>query len=321
MNAGAWDVAGATSWFWARSEARESVHTLFVDEAGQMSLASTLASSPAARNLVLLGDPQQLDQPQKAIHPDGIDVSALAHLLESAATMPRERGLFLPETWRLAPPICTFTSELFYEGKLGPAPAPGSTARRSRAPRALDGAGLWWGRSNTRVVRLTHPKRSKPSKPRRSPVRPPATWRDRHGEDHPLRGEDVLVVAPYNAHVTRLDERLRSRGVRVGTVDKFQGQEAPVVIYTMAASSAEDAPRGMEFLFSLNRFNVATSRARCAVILVASPQLLEAECRTPRQLQLANALCRYVELAKRSGASRATNETRSSPSGGRGARR
>ena len=106
---------------------------------------------------------------------------------------------------------------------------------------------------------------------------------------------DVLVVAPYNAHVAALGERLAN--ARIGTVHKFQGQEAPVVIYSMATSSPEDAPRGMECLYSGNRLNVATSRARCACILVASPRLFEPECRTPRQMQLANALCRYLEMA------------------------
>ena len=109
---------------------------------------------------------------------------------------------------------------------------------------------------------------------------------------------DILVVAPYNAHVNRLSDRLTARGVRVGTVDKFQGQEAPVVIFAMASSSPEDAPRGMEFLYSRHRLNVATSRARCAAFVVASPALLEPECRTPRQMALANALCRFVECAR-----------------------
>jgi uncharacterized protein len=106
-----------------------------------------------------------------------------------------------------------------------------------------------------------------------------------------------MIVAPYNAHVRRLQERLAA-SVRVGTVDRFQGQEAPVVIYSMATSRPEDAPRGMEFLYSLNRLNVATSRAKCLSIIVASPNLFEPECRTPRQMQLANALARYRELAR-----------------------
>ena len=127
---------------------------------------------------------------------------------------------------------------------------------------------------------------------------PGARWIGREGRAAPLRADDVLVVAPYNAQVSRLAERLAPAGVRVGTVDKFQGQEAPVVIYSMATSSPEDAPRGMEFLYSLNRLNVATSRARCLAIVVASPRLFEPECRSPRQMQLANALCRFRELAR-----------------------
>ena len=127
---------------------------------------------------------------------------------------------------------------------------------------------------------------------------PGVSWTDGTGTVRPLRPSDILVVAPYNAHVNRLAALLRPRGVRVGTVDKFQGQEAPVLIYSMATSRPEDAPRGMEFLYSLNRLNVATSRARCAVLLVASPRLLEPACRTPRQIRLANALCRYRELAR-----------------------
>ncbi len=127
-----------------------------------------------------------------------------------------------------------------------------------------------------------------------------ARWIDEEGKDCPLTADDILVVAPYNAHVARLQDQLGAvaRDVRVGTVDKFQGQQAPVVIYSMATSRPEDAPRGMEFLYSLNRLNVATSRAKCACVLVANPRLFEPECRTPRQMQLANALARYREMAR-----------------------
>ena len=127
---------------------------------------------------------------------------------------------------------------------------------------------------------------------------PGSLWVDEKGEAAPMRGQDILVVSPYNAQVVRLAERLEGTGAQVGTVDKFQGREAPVVIYSMATSRPEDAPRGMEFLYSLNRLNVATSRARCAAIVVASPRLFEPECRTPRQMELANALCRFREMAR-----------------------
>jgi uncharacterized protein len=130
---------------------------------------------------------------------------------------------------------------------------------------------------------------------------PAVIWTDEKVSDQPLAMTDILIVAPYNAHVARLQEVVGSRvtaDLRIGTVDKFQGQQAPVVIYSMATSRPEDAPRGMEFLYSLNRLNVATSRAKGVCILVASPRLFEPDCRTPRQMQLANALCRYREMAQ-----------------------
>jgi uncharacterized protein len=121
------------------------------------------------------------------------------------------------------------------------------------------------------------------------------TWVDREGVEASVGLEDILIIAPYNAQVFELQERIP--GARIGTVDKFQGREAPIVIYSMASSSHSDAPRGMEFLYSANRLNVATSRAKCICVVVASPRLFEPECRTPRQMQLANAFCRYLELA------------------------
>ena len=121
-------------------------------------------------------------------------------------------------------------------------------------------------------------------------------WTSREGVTAPITPEDILIIAPYNAQVFEIQQRLPQ--ARIGTVDKFQGQEAPIAIYSMATSSHADAPRGMEFLYSANRFNVAVSRAKCMAILVASPQVFEADCRTPRQMQLANAFCRFIELCE-----------------------
>jgi uncharacterized protein len=289
-------VLGGTAWLWARPEFEKCVDVLFVDEAGQMSLANVLAVSQAANSLVLLGDPQQLEQPQKGSHPDGVGVSALQHVLGEHQTMPADRGIFLPETWRLAPAICRFTSEAFYEGKLHS--KPGLEAQRLVGSARWSGAGL-------RVVEVAHDGCRNASDEEVEVVSaivdelvaPGVTWINDKGESRPMTASDILVVGPYNAHVSRLAERLHERGVRVGTVDKFQGQEAPVVIYSMATSRPEDAPRGMEFLYSLNRLNVATSRAKCVCILVANPRLFEPECRTPRQMQLSSALCRYREMA------------------------
>lgn len=299
LTAGHFDVMGGTAYMWARPEFASTVDTLFVDEAGQMALANVIAVAGAATRIVLLGDPRQLEQPQKGSHPDGVGISALEHLLDSHATMPATHGLFLPRTWRLAPPLCAATSELFYEGRLSPAPGL-ERVRLDHAGR-FDGAGLW-------IVPCEHDGNRSASDEEAELVAAliaeiaegRGSWMDLRGTRHPLRDTDILVVAPYNAHVNRVEARLRASGLatRVGTVDKFQGQEAAVVIYTMGTSSPEEAPRGLEFLYNASRLNVATSRARAAVILVASPRLFSPDCHTPRQMSLANALCRLHELTR-----------------------
>jgi len=292
------NVVGGTQWLWARPEFAAAVDVLFVDEAGQMSLANVLAAAQGARSVVLLGDPQQLEQPQKGSHPEGADVSALEYLVgvDGRKTIDPERGLFLGETWRLHPAICAYTSELFYEGRL--LPRAGLERQALVGPTRFAGAGLWFepvehegnrGSSAEEVERV----RAIVAELQRDGV----GWTDDTGAVRALALEDILVVAPYNAQVADLSAALPP-GARVGTVDRFQGQQAPVVIYSLATSSAEDAPRGMEFLYSLNRLNVATSRARCAAILVANPRLFEPECRTPAQMRLANAFCRYREVAR-----------------------
>lgn len=287
-------VGGATAWYWARQDVLNSVDVLFVDEAAQMSLANVLAVSGAAKTLVLLGDPQQLDQPVQGSHPDGTDVSALAHILMGEETIQPDQGLFLDETWRLHPRICAFTSELFYGEALH---ARDHNARQTLTTSSeISGAGLWYlpvehtGNINVSTEEAQAIERLVSEILDGNP-----TWTDRNGSSRPLTDDDILVITPYNAQVFEIQQRLPN--IRVGTVDKFQGQEAPIAIYSTATSTQADAPRGMEFLYNLNRFNVATSRAKCASILMSCPSLLEAECRTPQQMRLANAFCRFKELA------------------------
>ena len=292
---GCTQVAAGTAWLWAQEDYFEAVDVLFVDEAGQMSLADVLAVSQAAKNLVLLGDPQQLEQPVKGSHPDGAAVSALEHLLTGEKTISPDKGLFLEKTWRLHPKLCEFTSEVFYEGRLHP--------REGLEHQKIEGHS-WLGQSGLWFLPVRHEGNQNASAEEVECIaelvvgllQSGVNWIDDKGRSRPLRLDDVLIVAPYNAQVSDLSNRIRN--ARVGTVDKFQGQQAPVVIYSLTTSSPEDAPRGMEFLYSLNRLNVATSRAQALVIVVGSPRLLEPECRSPRQMQLANALCRYVELAQ-----------------------
>ncbi len=314
LAAGDLHVVGGTAWLWAAEAMQGSVDILLVDEAGQFSLANTIAVAPACASLVLLGDPRQLDQPLKGSHPPGAERSALGHLLAGApgepdagehATMPPEIGLFLDRTWRLHPSICRYTSEVFYASKLEPVAGLErqeiGMGRPAGPAAGIEGSGVRW-------LPVAHAGNATESPEEaaaivsllRGVLGSGARWTNARGDPVTLRLEDIVVVAPYNAHVDLIAAELARAGLpdaRVGTVDKFQGQEAPLSIYAMGSSSPEDAPRGMEFLYSLNRLNVATSRARCVAVVVASPALVRVACRTPRQMQLANALCRLVEVA------------------------
>jgi uncharacterized protein len=294
LRSGAVQVVGGVSWLWAREEMADTVDYLFIDEAGQFSLADTLAIAHAGNNLVLLGDPQQLKQPLQGSHPDGAEASALQHILSGHATIPPEKGVFLDMTWRLHPDICAFISELFYERRLHS--RPGLEQQRINATGNFGGSGL-------RLVSVTHGGNQSSSAEEvvvvanivRELIAAGVTWTDVKGVTKQLTKQDIKVIAPYNAQVAALTAVLP--GFAIGTVDKFQGQEAPIVICSMATSSPEDAPRGMDFLYSGNRLNVAVSRAKALFILVANPRLFEPDCRTPEQMKLANAFCRYVEMA------------------------
>jgi superfamily I DNA and/or RNA helicase len=287
------DVVGGTSWLFSRPEFEAGFDTLIVDEAGQMSLADTLAVSRAARNLVLVGDPRQLAQPLQGSHPPGVGVSALDHLLGDDVTIAPDRGVLLDLTWRMHPDVSAFVSRSFYEGRLGSEP------QCARQAVLIDGAAIT-GLRTSLVEHHGDRVRSDAEAGRVGDVIDQlirSAWRDDRGSERALSLDDIVVVAPYNAQVACLVESLPP-GARVGTVDRFQGQEAAVSIFSMATSSVEDLPRNLEFLFSLNRLNVAVSRARGLSVLVCSPELLRARCRTPEQMRLVNALCRFAEMAE-----------------------
>jgi predicted RecB family nuclease len=267
--------AAGTAWLFSRPEFDGALDYLFIDEAGQVSLADALAMGTCARNIILLGDPLQLGQVNQGTHPGGSEVSVLDYLLGAAGTIPPDRGIFLERTFRLHPDICRYISEAFYERRLQPNP---SCAERTTP----FGTGL-------RYIPVEHEHRRQESPEEAERVGLEVERLAAAGVD------DVLVVAAYNAQVNLLKERLPD--ARVGTVDKFQGQEADVVLYSLASSSGEDVPHNLDFLFSRNRLNVAISRARCLAYLVCSPRLLEVDCRTIEHMRLANALCRFVELA------------------------
>ena len=287
------NVVAGTAWLFSRVDLEGSLDHLVIDEAGQLSLANVCSIAGAARNLILIGDPQQLAQPSMGSHPLGAEVSALEHALDGFDTVPPDKGLFVESTRRLHPDICTFVSETSYDGRLRP--LEGLEQQRIDDGPQLGGAGLRWRPVEHAGNRTTSIEEAHEVEALYGTLLG-RTWIDAEGVAQPVAADDILVVAPYNAQVHLLHSVLPA-GARVGTVDKFQGQEAAVVFVSLAASSAQDTPRGMEFLYSRNRLNVAISRARALCVVVASPALLEPRCRSVNQLRLANGLCRFVELA------------------------
>ena len=286
-------LLAGTAWLFARADLDSTLDYLVIDEAGQVSLADALALGTSARNLILLGDPLQLAQVSQGVHLERSGVSVLEHLLGDAQTIPEDRGLFLERSYRMHPDVCAFISEIVYTGRLR---SDDSAARRT----TVFGTGI-------RFLPVEHEGNRSASDEEVTRIAAAiarmlgGSFTDANGATRPLRAEDFMVVAPYNAQVRRLRAGLQP-GVRIGTVDKFQGQEAPVVFFSMATSSGEDVPRNLAFLFSRNRLNVAMSRAQCLAVLVCSPRLLEAHCQSIEEMALVNALCRLVEYAD--GASR-----------------
>ena len=306
LAAGEVQLVAGTAWLFTRPGMQHTLDVLVADETGQLSLANVLAVAGSAASLVLLGDPQQLAQPVKGVHPHGAGVSALEHVLHGAATLGEDQGVLLDTTFRMHPCIAAFISETSYDRRLKV--APGCAHQKILAEGVLAGNGL-------RFVPVEHHNNSAASTAEADVVArlvtgllTGASWRNTAGIQQALIPRDVLVITPYNAQVHRLRERLTAAGhagVRVGTVDKLQGQEAAVVLYSMASSTVEDAPRGTAFLYSLNRFNVAVSRARAVIAVIASPALLTPHIGRPDQLRLVNALCRFVELCPPAGSNAA----------------
>jgi uncharacterized protein len=283
-------VVGATAWFFTRDENVQAFDWLFVDEAGQVGLANMVAMGRAAKNIVLVGDPRQLPQVIQGAHPEPANLSCLDWMLGEHATVPPDRGIFLPVSRRMHPEVCQFISDQVYEGRLESHP---DTARQAVTGTSFPEAGAFW-------VPVPHEGNAQIAPEEVAAIAATAadllkgTWTDKDGQARPIRQSDIIVVAPYNAQVNALRDAL-PQGIRVGTVDKFQGQEAPVCLVSMTASSAEETSRGMEFLFSLNRINVAVSRAKGLALVFGAPRLREAKCETVEQMRLVNTLCALPE--------------------------
>ena len=285
-------VIGGTVWDFVNTERieRGQLDLLVIDEAGQYSLANTIAASVSAQRLLLLGDPQQLPQVTQGTHPEPIDGSALGWLINDEEVLPSHLGYFLDTSWRMNKAVCSVISELSYDGKL--------TSKNQ--DRFLDGVepGFF-------PVAVPHMNNSTESPEEADEVVKLVSqlieknWHN-NGTITPLRdvAENIIVVAPYNAQVNLIRTKLDAAGfnqIRVGTVDKFQGQEAAVAIVSLAASSASEVPRGVEFLLMTNRLNVAISRAKWAAYMFYSPELTEFLPTNVKDLRL---LSRFITLVE-----------------------
>ncbi|WP_423462836.1 TM0106 family RecB-like putative nuclease [Promicromonospora sp. MS192] len=266
-------VVGGTAWDFAHGRwPAEGLDLLVVDEAGQFSLADTIAVGRAAQRLLLLGDPQQLPQVSQGRHPEPVDESALAWLAAGSSVLPDGLGYLLPESWRMHPEVCAAVSQLAYAGRLAAHPVTTTRSLAGVAPGVVHVPVAHEGRSTSSPAEAEEVVRQVQEVLGRA-------WVAGTGcEPRPLGQDDVVVVAAYNAQVHLVRQALRAAGlggVPVGTVDMFQGREAAVAILTLAASAPENVSRGMGFLLSRNRINVAVSRAQWRAVVISSPRLTD----------------------------------------------
>lgn len=292
-----YQLLAGTAWLFSDPKFDQALDFLFVDEAGQVCLANLIAMGTSAKSIVLLGDQMQLGQPIQGVHPGHSGDSSLEYLLEGRATTLPDRGVFLSETHRMHPGVCRFVSDAVYDGRLQP------EARNSNRVLVLDEhAHAALRPSGIRFVEANHDACSQESAEEAEIVRTlfqnllTQRYQDKNGVQHPIQLENILVVSPYNVQVNLL-RRVLPAGARVGTVDKFQGQEGEVVIVSMTTSSGDYLPRFVDFLFSKNRLNVAISRARSLAVVIANPNLLSIRCRSPADMALVNTLCWVREYA------------------------
>jgi predicted RecB family nuclease len=292
-------VMGGTAWVFSRAELQGAFDYLFVEEAGQFSLANVVATGLSANNIVLVGDQMQLSQPTMGTHPGESSLSALEYLLKKHATIPPELGIFLNETRRMHPDVCNFISDAIYESKLHS--HPDTSNQQVTIPDSIKdvvpkGTGIAF-------VPVEHEGNTQGSDEEVDLIE--RIVEELIGQTvHQFAGQrtekikqnDILVVAPFNMQVRQLQNRLGAHA-RVGSVDKFQGQEAHIVIISMCSSTLDDSPRGAEFLLDPNRLNVAVSRARSLAIVVGSPSVLSARCQTIKEMELLNLYCWLVEYA------------------------
>lgn len=288
------NLIGGTTYAFCFDRAVNAFDYLFVDEAGQMSIANLLAMARCTKNIVLIGDQMQLEQPIQGFHPGASGMSTLEYYMGEYATIPPDRGVFLGTTYRMHPDVCSLISNAVYEGKLHAAP---DTEQRVLS---VPSTGIRYVTKQAGIlyVPVEHDGNSQDSEEEAQVIRDIVNELSqcRLHDGKRIELSDILIVAPYNAQVRRV-KALLPDGARVGSVDKFQGQEAPVVILSMCSSDANGSPRGLPFIFSRSRLNVAISRAQTLAIVVASPRLSRTNCTQVEHIALTNFFCRISECS------------------------
>jgi uncharacterized protein len=291
------NLFAGTAWTFSDPHFDGQLDYLFIDEAGQVATANVVAMATATRNIVLVGDQMQLGQPIQGTHPGEAGLSVLEFLLGNHSTIPAERGIFLGQTRRMRPSVCQFISDAFYDGRL--------TSHESTSERSLNLQNVDLPNEGIVMIPAEHEGCSQKSLEEGEIIKAKyhallgQDFIYRDGNTRPITEDDILVLTPYNMQVNYLRSILPDNA-KVGTVDKFQGQEAPIVLISMVTSNAEDLPRNIEFLYSKNRLNVAVSRAQCLAVVVANLKLLEIPCGTVEQMKLVNTFCWLDKYAQTS---------------------
>ena len=284
---------GGTAWAFSNEHVKDSFDYLFIDEAGQVSVANMIGMSQSCSNIILMGDQMQLGQPIQGTHPGESGMSILDYLLEDHATIPSDIGVFLPKTFRMHPNVCDMISRQVYEGKLSSDEVTHKHVVATSGPLITQPSGVCF-------VPVAHEGNTQGSPEEVAQITAIANeligspyWLDPDGNERVIGWGDILFVAPYNYQVNLLRAALGDEA-RIGSIDKFQGQEAPIVILSMCASDAADSPRGIDFLFSKNRLNVAISRAQALAIVVGNPKLAQTSVNSLKQMEQINFFCDIV---------------------------
>ncbi len=289
-------VVGGTTFFFSRNTEENAYDYLFVDEASQVSLSNLVAAARSTKNIILIGDQNQLDQPIQASHPGESGHSALTYYTDGKTTISEDKGVFLPVSYRMHPSLCQFISNHFYDGKL----IHHSTTEKQKI--ILTNTSIQLPESGLCFIPVEHSGNVHSSMEEAKVVSDfykqllKVQWKNREGKINNITTKDILIVAPYNFQVACLKQELSIEEARIASVDKFQGQEAPICILSLAASTIQDAPRGISFLLNKNRLNVALSRAKCLSIVVGSKNLTDTNISSIPNMELMNIWCQIISL-------------------------